>query len=262
MTKKSKSRLARDQRKIPKKKEVAFTRVDHEKKLQIIFKSNMLTNQLQRDGPKIARSFDKILSKQLSEASRLVGLTTGLLSKHLFAPDDLGSRATTARLIASAINSYIASIEVARHGFPLQHGAISRSIVEVLASVIVIVTDGTALEKFHAGKLPSTKCIGQAKKSLPLIGPLWGFLSNEFVHVGSLHATLELPAPYTTADERLEFLSNSILLNSWLIYVVTELVFHDEVWCVYWKSDEQGVTFSPTDEGNEWLDRFTGELDQ
>lgn len=261
MTRKSVSRRKRDRNKLPSSRSVAFRRLDHSKSLEILFKDDMLLNQLQRDGPKIARSFDKALKKPLQEASRLLSMTMGILSKHLFAPDDRSSRATTARLVANAVNSYIASVEVARHGYPLQHGTMSRSIVEALATVIVIVTNPAALGEFHDGQLSSSKCVGQAKKTLPLIGPLWGMLSNEFVHIGLLHANLEFPKRFSPKDERLEFVADSIVLNAWLLYVVTELIYHDEVWCIYWKKVGHGVIFEPTLEGQDWLDRFTSELE-
>jgi hypothetical protein len=77
-----------------------------------------------------------------------------------------------------------ASIEVARHGYPRQYGAIARVLIETLATVIVIAVKAGALEVFHSGTLDSTKCITWSKAVLPPLGQYWGMLSNEFVHIG------------------------------------------------------------------------------
>jgi len=256
MSRKSEARLKRDRRGTPKKDEVAYQRRDYDKKVDLFFKKDMLLNQLKREGPKIARSFDKLAKRQLKEASVLVATTYGILSSHLYKQDDQGSSATCARLISQASNSFIASVELARHGFLIQHGAMSRSIVETLATALVLVLDPSNLQKFHDGKLKSSKCIGPASKALPIIGQNWGMLSKQFVHIGPFHARLEMPQAFTPGSQELSFVNNSILLNAWLLYVITELVFHQEIHCLYWRAEGSGVVFDPTKEGKEWLEWF------
>ncbi|WP_458790495.1 hypothetical protein [Yoonia sp. MH D7] len=129
MTKKSDGHLRRDSKGLPTRKDIAHIRIDHEKNLQIIIKKNMLINQIQRDGPKIARSFDRLTKTEIEKCSELVARCSGILLEHLPSVDDKGSKATSARLLSSAINSFIASIEVARHGYPRQYGALARMVV-------------------------------------------------------------------------------------------------------------------------------------
>lgn len=165
MTKKSHARNKRDLQGIPKFEEIAHIEIDYERKQSIIIKKDLLVNQIKREGPKIARSFDKLTKKEIAECSRILANVQGMLMRHLPHIDDTGSKATCARLLSSATGSYIASIEVARHGYPRQYGTLARMVVETLATTIALVTNSTALKDFHDGKLKSTKCVTWTKKT-------------------------------------------------------------------------------------------------
>ncbi|GAB5433949.1 MAG: hypothetical protein EpisKO_33190 [Epibacterium sp.] len=255
MTKKSKARLDRDRQGIPPKRNIAHIEIDHAKKVQFLLSSDMLVNQIQRDGPRIARSFDKLAKKELSESSKLFSLVQGMLFKHLTKVDDNGFKATSARLLSNATNSYVASLEVGRHGFPRQYGTLARMVVEALATVLALGTKPEALAEFHAGKLESTKCITWAKKTLPILPPLWGMLSNEFVHIGRGHATLDMPKRYTSDDEALGFILKSMITMAWLLQVVTELVYADEITDLkYWKRSGGGWIFTPSADAIKWME--------
>ena len=178
-----------------------------------------------------------------------------MLLKHLPRVDDDGSKATCARLLSSATGSYIASIEVARHGFPRQYGALARIVVETLATTLALVTNRTALEDFHSGKLQSTKCVTWSKNTLPILAPLWGELSNEFVHIRIGHSRIEIAKRYTKDDESLKFVASSLLSIVLLFHIVTELVYSDEIFELkYWKRSGGGVVFDPASEANEWIE--------
>jgi len=255
MTRKSRSRLERDRQGIPRRENISKVVLDHERKQRFILTNDMLINQLQRDGPRVARSFDKLMKTELVECSKLFSSVQGMLLRHLPRVDDEGFKATSARLLSSAANSYVASIEVARHGFPRQHGALVRMVIETLATVVVLATKPEALAQFHSGKLSSSKCVSWANKSLPLLGPLWGMLSNEFVHIGLGHSTLEMPSKYSADDEALSFLRTSLVSSSWLLHMVTELVFSDETpELLYWTRSGDKVVFDPSTEGARWMD--------
>ena len=228
MTKKSKARLSRDRRGIPTAKKLSRVEVDREKQIVSFVTKDLLLNQLQRDSPKIARSFDKLAKKEISVCSERLASALGRLLKHLPRVEDKGSKATCARLLASASNSYIASIQVARTGFPREYGALARKVVETLATVLAIVTNPQALEQFHSGTLQSTKCVSWAKKTLPGLPQLWASLSTDFVHIGAFHSFLEIPRPYKPDDEALSFILGSIKAVAWLLDVVTELIYADE----------------------------------
>jgi hypothetical protein len=259
MTQKSRARLNRDQQGIPRQDKIAHVEVDHNRKTRFILTNDMLVNQIQREGPRIARSFDKLTKSEIAECSKVFSSVQGILLRHLPRVGDNGSKSTSARLLSSAASSYIASIEVARHGFPRQYGALARMVVETVATVLVIALASRpeALEQFHSGKLKSTKCVTWASEALPILGPLWGMLSNEFVHIGLGHSTLEMPTKYSFNDEALGFITNSMMSTIWLLYVVTELVYSDEITdLLYWKRSGEGVVFDPSPEGANWMDRY------
>ncbi|TGP27966.1 MULTISPECIES: hypothetical protein [unclassified Mesorhizobium] len=213
MTRKSRARLDRDSRRIPRKDNIASVTVDH-KNEQIIFTTNdMLVKQIHRDGPRLARSFDRLTKKQIAECSAVFGQVQGLVLRHLSRLGDDDFKATSARLLASASNSLVASIEVARHGYRRQYGVLARTFIETVATVIAFAIKESALQQFHAGRLDSNKCVTWAKAAVPPIGPLWGMLSREFVHIGKGHSAFEPPSLYTADDEALTFIINSLRGN-------------------------------------------------
>jgi hypothetical protein len=177
MTKKSQSRVKRDRLKIPKRDDIASITMDRE---HIIFTTNdMLVNQLHRDGPRVAKSFDRLTKNDIADCSAVFGQVQGVLLRHLPRLGDTDFRRRRPDFYMAR-----ASIEVARHGYPRQYGAIARVLIETLATEIVIAVKAGALEVFHPGTLDSTKCITWSKAVLPPLGQYWGMLSNEFVHIG------------------------------------------------------------------------------
>ncbi len=85
---------------------------------------------------------------------------------------------------------------------------------------------------------------------------MWGFFSNEFVHIGTGHASLEMPIPYLKNDDTLGFVKHSIVSVAFFLSMITELVFADEISHLqYWKPESGGYTFDPKYEVIEWLER-------
>lgn len=259
MTKKSQARLARNSKEIPKLEDIASVTVDARSK-QLIFTTNdMLINQIHRDGPRIARSFDRLTKSEIAECSRLFGGIMGVLLRHLPRLNDDDFQATSARLLASATNSLVASIEVARHGYPRQYGALARMVVETLATVIALAVVPKALHQFHQNELSSTKCITWSKRVLPQLSQAWRFLSNEFVHIGKSHSLFRSPSPYEDGDQALLFIISSLKMNFWLLDVVTELIYSDEIETPrYWRREKNEAIFDPDPATTEWSERFFG----
>jgi hypothetical protein len=261
VTKKSDDRQRRDRRDIPAREDVAAISIDRDNERFILLKKDMLENQLYRDGPRIARSFDKIARPYIKDASNIFAKSQAVILKHLPKLENDGYKATVSRLLAGAANSYIASIEVARHGFKRQFGMISRSLVEALATAIVLAIKPNALEQFHQGTLRSTLCVGWAKEALPPIGLYYGMM-NDFVHIGKLHAYLEIPSLYKPDDEALPFILNGLRSNVWLLYVVSELLYADEVHSpAFWHPAGEGYAYAPTDAAKAWMDQFLEPVD-
>jgi len=197
MTKQTRAKGMRRKLGLPPRHKVASLHVDRENKRVVVTTKDMLQKQLHRDGPRIRASFDRLARGHLSDCSEMFGEAVGLIVRHLPNVWDDGFKATVSRLLNSASNTYLAGIEVARHGYRRQYGMLARSLIETIATVIVIAIRPTALAEFHAGKLKSTKCVGWAREAVEPLGVYYGMLSEHFVHVGRAHATFEPVAPYT-----------------------------------------------------------------
>lgn len=259
MTRKSPSRLKRDHQKIPKKENIAAIIVDKVNSKIFFTTNDMLLNQLHRDGPRVAKSFDSLAGDHLVVCSAIFGRVQGLLIRHLPRLEDNGFKATATRLLSNAANSYVASIELARHGYPRQYGAVARMFIEALATVIALAIKEGALDKFHSGTLDSAKCISLAKPVLPMIGQIWGLLSNSFVHIGKRHSVLEPPSVYTADDEALSFIITSMRGSALLLYIVADLIVSDENGAPgFWKREDQKVSFDPEPELSQWMAGFLG----
>lgn len=258
MTKRSRASQARRIRKLPPARDVAAFYLDQENQRFVVTTKTMLINQLHRDGPRIRRSFDELAKEHIRACSELFGQTHGMLMRHLPRQDEQDLKATAARLLASASSTYIASIEVARHGYRRQYGILARTLVETLATVIVLMIQPTALEKFYKGELSSVKCVGWAKAALPPIGSYYGMLSEQFTHVGTTHAILEPTKAYKPDDEAFPFIISSMRGDAWLLFVVTELVYHDELLSPrYWfRQTDEHVAYNPSEEEREWMATF------
>jgi len=258
MTKRTRTKKIRNRFAIPPERRVASIRVDRDKKLIVVTTKDMIKNQLNRDGPKIRRSFDIVARSHIAACGEIFGEAVGLIIRHLPRLDDYGYKATASRLLSTGANTYLASIEVARHGYRRQYGILARSLIETIATVIAITIQPKALEEFHAGKLRSTKCIGWAKGVIEPLGMYYGMLSDQFVHTGPAHASFEPLAPYTSDDEALKFIASSMRGDAWMLYLAAELVFHDEVESPrYWKSVGDGVAaYNPSQDERQWMNEF------
>jgi hypothetical protein len=244
-------------RPIPAPENIASIYFDEKVKKSIVVTKDILVNQLYRDGPEIARSFDRITRRDMLAMSAVLADSIGLIYRHAFDGSD-EYQPTCARLLASTVSSFMASVEVARHGFRLPYGAMARTIIEALATILHIAKDSDGLQQFHAGKLQSTKAISSAKRILPPFGRLYGMLSAHFVHIGKAHAGLEPIVGYQKDEEPLGFIIASLKANSWLIYVVAELVFHNEVLTPrYWRYLGKGMfAFDPSETERAWQAEF------
>jgi len=256
MTKKSYGRKDRDRRGIPRKDNVASITINEEKRRITFTTNDMLTKQIQRDGPLVAKSFDRLTKRQMAECSKVCGRVQGALVRHLPRMDDDDFEATAARLLFSASNALVASIEVARHGYPRQYGPLARVMIETLATVVVLAIKKGALAEFHAGTLSSTKCVTWSKEALPPLGQYWGMLSNTFVHIGKDHADFEGPVAYKQNDMALQFVMTSVRGNVWLLDVVTDLVYSDSGNGRYWRRNGPEAWFEPTPDVQLWTEEF------
>src|SRR5262249_44044160 len=203
------------------KENVAAVILDRANKRAAVVTKDILVNQIFRDGPIIAKSFDNLTEKDVRVISSILADAIGIIFPHVVVGTE-DSKPTCGRLLASATTAFMASLEVARHGFRRSDGAMARNIIETLATVLHIVVDPNDLSQLNAGRLQSTRSISAAKKVLPPFGSLYGMLSKLFVHINKAHAGFEPIVSYEKADSALGFIVSSLRANAWLIYAVAE----------------------------------------
>jgi hypothetical protein len=76
------------------------------------------------------------------------------------------------------LNALISTLQ----GFSQGPGLLLRSVIENLASTIVIKTDSEKFLIYKKNKLNPSKCISSAKKIFPELGGYYGLFSNFYVH--------------------------------------------------------------------------------
>jgi hypothetical protein len=254
------------QRPLPAIENVAAAYRDQEK--VILVTKDFMLNQLRRDAPRIAGSFDECVGGELDKISELVGKTYGILAPKIIGTSlterDLTS--TSARLLHHAGTTFFGAIHLARGGFRRQYMVLVRSVFETIAVVIRLCADPKALANFYAGSKDSTKAISAANKLFPVFGRIYGMLSNEFVHIGENQAAFERMGDYSKDDEDLKLILTSMKLTAWVMYVATELVFIEFVPRPrYWKivahhedDTRVEVNYGPSEEERRWQAQFLG----
>ena len=205
----------------------------------VVFKKGFVINQLRRDAPRIAESFDRlcdndlvVMDKYASRAFMLI--LTGMKHAEQNSHD---VRATCGQLLLNALASWLAALDLLRDGFILQPGVLLRNMIETLIAVLCIFGDAKHWAAFQADKLKPEGEVGTASKVFPAFGQLYGFLSGTFTHVRKTYANLHPIMVYESRDyPPLDANINTLRITLWLCYVVAELVYHGVSKGFYWKA--------------------------
>lgn len=231
------------------------------------FRRSMLINQISRDADKIAKSFDALHSADLEKMSALFAHCSAILASGLIRAereeDDL--RMACSELLYNSLNSMVAAAYMLRGGFVLQPGPVVRSAIESMAVALHLMQFSEDLQKHREHKFDSTRAISSAKRVFPPFGQMYGLLSREFTHIGSLHKQLTPIREYTGSEESLQLNIQFLTSGIWMCYVSCELVFLDVVSQPrYWRElpeEVQGKTaysYEPSAEEKAWMADFLG----
>ncbi|MGQ0665579.1 MAG: hypothetical protein ACT4O4_00955 [Nitrospiraceae bacterium] len=166
----------------------------------------------------------------------------------------------------NALQSLMASIEIWRRGFPLQVGILLRNVLETISTAGVLNSDEAAYANYKRGNFDSSSSFTKFKHLWPagtFLGRLYGWLSNEFTHVGSGYKAwqripLDLKEPHISAlTSMLGVIKGAFIL----LDMMSELTCH--AFCEqprYWTRLEPNVyDFRPSQETKEWVRRFVSE---
>lgn len=204
---------------------------EEQRKLYIISKDTVI-NQLKRDGPKVAESFDQLFDATLqdlsAEFSRVAGSVVPALVAAVRSGDAL--RKTCGELVGNANQTVMAAIELTRLGYRLQPCILLRNAVETISMAVYLFKNPGEHGRYLAGKVKSQSTIGEASKVVPNLGQLWGMLSEQFAHVGPLYRNIHLPVRYESSDD--EAAKNnlmSIYTSFSVLEMAAELIFYDNI---------------------------------
>ena len=228
---------------------------------KMVFVTNdLLTNQLTRDGPKTAKSFDTmfetLLQELSSEYSRLTAEVVPIITRAARSGDRL--EATCGELIGNALITSVAALELIRLGYRHQPGALLRNALEAIAMASHLRETPGDLGRALAGQLNSSN-IDAAKRILPGFGRIYGYITKQFSHISPIHFRTEPPSSYSSEDDlALQTNLMGVRLLIFLNGVYAEAIFFESVpQPHYWKRitpDQIQYGFSP--EAQEYFDRM------
>ncbi len=221
----------------------------------IVFKNGFLINQLRRDAPRIAGSFDRLCESDLAIMDRYASecfaiVYTGL---DMAEGDHEDWRVSSGHLLLNALGTWLAAADLLRDGFILQPGVLVRNLLENLTAVLCILMDTEHWKAFKRDALKPENNLSTANRVLPIFGQLYGVFSGTFAHVRKLYAQLHPIIEYTSRDyEPLDTNIGFLRLALWFTSVVSEIVFYDISRARYWRSLGYGAyEYVHTDAGRE-----------
>lgn len=235
--------------------------VDSENEKILVFTKDILVNQLQREAPDVAKSFDVIFDGELRQLSESLSFVLPIIAtgqkQAIRDGDELIQ--TCGLLLQNASNTIIASAECLREGFRLQSGILIRSVIEICAVIFHLIKIPEDLQKFNMNKFNSTKAISTAQEMLPLFGRIWGALSKQFIHITSFHSEWHPLHKYTDRTETAATTIIGILgLAVYFLKISAELTFINYIAKPHhWIVKGAGVVefVPPTAEEVDWISK-------
>jgi len=159
----------------------------------------------------------------------------------------------SALLFWNAFNTLIASIEIFRRGYSKEPAVLLRSMLEIISTAYDIHLHPEKLRLLRSGKYSSSKSIFILKKINPVIGKMYGTLSNMFAHVNAFHTlpqgsyklttkTFWIGGGFSVSHKKWQVLMLSKLTMALdIANAVMEIVFYDEIKKHrFWTKEEDG----------------------
>lgn len=238
---------------------IAGILVNHENGQVLVFTKDILINQLQREVPEIIKSFDSVFENELRQLSENLSFVLPIIANgQIEAIKEKNELIQTCGLLLqNASNTIIASVESLRAGFRLQSGILIRSVIEMCAVVFHLLNKPEDLEKFNKNNFDSTKAISTAQKMLPLFGRIWGTLSNQFIHINTLHSEWHPLHKFEDSMDKPATTTIGILgISIYFLKISTELVYINYIdnpqhWTVLGEGAIQFIP--PSKEELEWI---------
>lgn len=160
-----------------------------------------------------------------------------------------------------ACNSLISSLQLIRQGYTLEPQILMRYSIENLAMVLSFYVNEARYDEFARLGLSGEKCVGDAKKLVKQIGPIYGLLS-EIAHpskktLGYLYipkkndkGTVLIGGGITDSTiHKVKFNLAIINFLSTIFWSSTELIFNEYLnTYVFWEKSEDRLKWKPNSE--------------
>lgn len=226
----------------------------------ILVAENIIHNYFNRDNPKVEKSFDVLCKADVDELSKLFCKTIAIIQAGAIfgGKNHDHHRMNCGCLLMNTISTFTCALQLLRSGYKLQPGILIRNIVEAVSMVFFLIRNPDKLEAVINGSFKSTDAVKAAKELFPHLGPLYGFFSNQYAHLGNLYFSPQPPFEYKTKEDALQLNLSYLRHSLLLIYLTTELLFHDVVeFPRYWISNEDGsVGYKPSLDELKWQESF------
>ena len=159
-----------------------------------------IIKQLNCTSNDIAKKFDVTYSEELTEIVEEMSISYQILHDIINREDQSkisDADFQSALLFWTALNTYLAAIELFRRGYNKEPQMLIRNILEIFSAAYDIHIHPQKLNILRQRRknFDSKQSIKITKKIHPMIGQMWGMLSGGYSHVGVLHTLPHKTAP-------------------------------------------------------------------
>jgi len=198
----------------------------------------------------ITERIDSLFQKEIEEMCADIEYSFEKLSEVIDAKDSTNTDFYSAVMLWTFQNTLISAISLIRQGYLIEPMMLLRNSVEGFSVAYSIQKDENLLKKFQENpkKFPSTNQVTFISKDFPLIGKLYGLLSN-FTHASEFHSVPSIAkqplkiGPGISTEENKYFKIEIIMLKQ-IIYILSSIIEYsyakNSIPKRFWTIDEDG----------------------
>ena len=206
-------------------------------------KKEIILKQLNSISNETALKYNKLYSNEINEIAEEIAISFENLLNIIDRENQkeiLDNDFQAALIFWSSANTLLSSIELFSRGYPREHLVILRHNLELISTAYCIHKDPQIAEDLLGNdkSIKSSKNISEAKKVYPILGPMYGKLSDSFTHISTMHIVpngsiktpLNIGGLYEKDIQQYKFLSLSMILTvAEMLNGFIEIVFFDKL---------------------------------
>jgi len=224
----------------------------------LVFNGPLLMNRVERESASIAASFDAISAEAVTHLEIMYAKSAAIIATSLQTGNLNEMQRTSAVLLTNALKSLTAAFTLLRTGWRLQPYLCLRNGFEATSVVIHLIKHPNDLQKLKDGKLDVPKTLRAAKEAIPVLGQLYGLLTEEFVHIGKPFRHIQRGNIYESSEWEMWQCLASVSNFSLMIFIATELLFFERIKTHHcWRSvSEKEIQLDWSTELSTWRENF------